>query len=197
MNNKAILKLACQIIGIFFLFQGISQFKAFALYAAPVFMSEESIATNDFYRESGFYSLFVSLSGIAFDLAIALFLFFKSEWIVNRFDRSTSERPVHLPMDRVVLIELTVIAVGIFVFARALPNVLTNIIEYLAANKRDIDAMNVFWNHNNRLGRLIFSGTEVIVGIVIASNGRSMAKRFERVGDINAAAVGNGSASNP
>jgi hypothetical protein len=183
MNNKNILKLACNIIGIFFLFQAVSQFKIFALFSAPIFMNENLLG-ND-YRENEYFSLFIQLSNIFFDLAIAVILLFRADWILNRLDWKSDDEVALFPLQRVVLIELTVIAVGIFVFARAVPALLSSVVEYITLNKRDNDMVRLFWNSNNRAGQMIFALIELIVSIVLVSNGRSIAKRLERIGDIN------------
>ncbi len=182
MNKKDILKVACNIIGIFFLFQAVSQFKIFALFTAQLFMVDP---LSDPIYGSEYNSVFVTLSSVFFDLAIAVMLLFREEWILSRLDLKSDDEMTLLPLTREVAIELTVIGVGIFVFAGAVPELLTNVVEYFALNKQDNEIVALFWRTNNRSGQTVFSVIEVIVSIVLVSNGRSIAKRLDRIGDIN------------
>jgi hypothetical protein len=182
MNNKNILKVACNIIGIFFIVQAVSQFKTFILFSAQVFIGNE-LGAGRYGLEN--YGVLVTLSSVFFDLAIAVMLLFRAEWILDRLDWKSDDETTLLPLKRVVAIELTVIAVGIFVFARAVPDLLTSAVEYFALNKRDNDIVSLFWRTDNRSGQTIFSVIEVIVSIVLVSNARSIAKRLDRIGDVN------------
>lgn len=185
MNNKVILKLACKILGIYLLFTGLSHFKNFILFSAPLFLNKETMAEINQHYDYQLLSFFITLASALFDIVVGLLLFFSANWVVNRLDRRTPEEGVQLPVERSVFIELTVIGIGVFLAASSLSLILTNLLEYVVANRQDAEARRLFWESSARPGRVMFGVIEFIVGMVLASNGKPIGRRLARVGDAN------------
>ncbi len=186
MNSRSILKLTCKIFGIYFLVQSFNEIKSVLIYYSGSVMSADGLyAESDDYFSAQRVTLIIMLMAIVGDLIIAFLLFSRSEWIVNKLDRNGNEDGGILPATRALYLELTVVAIGIFLFASAIPEIITSFVQYVLVNKRDNDALRIFWS-GNRTEILISSVVESVVALVIVSNGKSIAKRIDRIGNINA-----------
>jgi hypothetical protein len=184
MTSKSVIKLACKIFAIYLAVVSFMEVKNFVIYFLPPLLSvDEMYDVGGGWRVTQYTG---TLTSAVFTLFGAVLLARRSQWIADILIRE-EENEFTFSLDRVVLLELAVIIVGLVSAVSGAVHVLNSFVLYVQNNNdHESGVAELFWKREGRLESLIIAVIELIIGVLVTSNGKVIAKRIIRIGDKNA-----------
>lgn len=175
MNNKEIVLIIIKTFGLYFLLEAIISLKEVIFYATAL-----KVYNGD--NVDAYFYLTQSTVDSLFYLFGALILFSKSDSLVNILKIKSTEQ-IQIGVNKSDLIEIVVIAVGLYVLISAIPELLNKLTQFLYFNEyEDKEDRYLFWNKKERMAALVYSLFKIAAGFLTVINGRLIAIRLTKIG---------------
>lgn len=173
MEEKQIIKIVCKSFGLWCLVY------AFLDAKQLIFLGMSIEFGSDEFRQSLLYFGQLTIS-FAVDIAIAAVLIYRSDSIANVLIKDAQEK-IHLGVGKGDMIQLVVIAIGGIAIVSAIPEILSNVAQYLYFNQYGRDEMGLHWTSSNNKTDLVYSIVKLAVGLIAISNGGLLARWIARI----------------
>ena len=160
-------KIIIKIIGLWLLFNGIS--------IIPQFFSTLSFTNGDLNFDS-LLSIWLMVFGaiIIYILIIRLFLF-KTEWIIDKLklEKNFNEEKINLEIESSTVLTIVIVVIGGLTIIESLPSFCSTLFNFLQQKMLIKDYPDSHW--------LIFDFLKVVIGYLLLTNGKSVAKYIGKV----------------
>lgn len=173
MNQKDILQLVSKSFGLYFILQAILYLHQIIGYIATTGFADADRST--------YWTFGQILWTVIIYALFSCILIIKSGFVANALSRGSDN--VKIAVSKSDLIEVVIIAIGIFMVANSIPEILNHVSQYLYFNEYEEENASLYWTRNGKKAEILFSIFNVAVGLVTMTNGRMIAKRLTRIGD--------------
>jgi hypothetical protein len=171
---KQALNLAIKIFGLYFFVEFFQYFMELALVL--IGSQLEGGETNGYQGIELYFWYFGYIARALVSLIVFCFAIFRTEWIANKI--LGRDEPIKLLENKLDLLEVTLVVIGILAILSALPELLYQLVNLIYFHNH---AESPYWTSSKQgtIFRYIF---QLGLGFFVVMNARNFAKKLQRIG---------------